>query len=255
MNKYFFIFLTIWQGAPASSYVPGHNLSHHKYLQTKRDITRTTKVQYKSQLLNLLAFFPSIVVSIQQNDMAYMGAQKKKGRSIYYWFIQEVSIFHVVLIGLFILDWQRAFMLYFLPGLLAKDWLLSLNILQHDGCDPKHKYNHSRNFCSNILNYFLFNNGFHTIHHMMPGVHWSLTREKHNNLVVPYIHPNLLEPSILGYIVKAHCMGRPRINYDGTPYTSPGINGEIGEDEPWHYETAALNAEGSVPLDAKVDTK
>ena len=38
----------------ATSYIPGHNLSHHKYLQTRKDIMRTSKMKYRWQSLNLL---------------------------------------------------------------------------------------------------------------------------------------------------------------------------------------------------------
>ena len=71
--------LTIWNGAPVTAYVPGHNLSHHKYLQTRRDIMRTNKVNFGSQALNIIAFFPSILGSIQSNDFKYMQAQRREG--------------------------------------------------------------------------------------------------------------------------------------------------------------------------------
>ena len=38
-----------------------------------------TLSRYDSQLLNLLLFFPSVLVSIQKNDNAYMKAQRAKG--------------------------------------------------------------------------------------------------------------------------------------------------------------------------------
>ena len=244
-NRLFYLMLTIWNGAPVTAYVPGHNLSHHKYLQTRRDIMRTNKVNFGSQALNIIAFFPSILGSIQSNDFKYMQAQRRKGRIIWDWYVQEQILFHAVLIALLIADWRKALLIYFLPCGLAKDMLVSLNILQHDGCDAKSKYNHSRNFTSDALNYLLFNNGYHTIHHMKPGVHWSLTKKQHDELVAPYIHPNLLKPSIVGYAIDAHFTGKPRVNYDGTAYTAPGLNAEAGDDEDWFYEQASINATSS----------
>lgn len=253
LNRFFFMVLTIWQGAAASSYVPGHNLSHHKYLQTRRDIMRTSKMKFGSQTLNLLLFFPSILGSIQKNDISYMSAQRRKGRAIWSWFLAETSAYHVLLVLLAIADWRKMLQLYFIPSLFAKDMLVSLNILQHDGCDPKHAYNHSRNFTDGLLNYLLFNNGYHTIHHMKPGVHWSVTKGQHDALVAPYCHPSLLQPSIWGYMFRAHFMGRPRVNYDGTPFDGIGINTEEGPDEPWFYEQASLNATSSNPDEQTAD--
>ena len=45
----------------------------------------------------------------------------------------------------------------------------------------------------------------------------------------------------------AWVLGRTRTNYDGSPYTNPGINTEDGDDEAWFYEQASLNADGSNP--------
>ena len=144
MNRLFFIALTLWQGAPATAYIPGHNLSHHKYLQTRKDIMRTSKMKYSSQLLNLLVFFPAILGSIQKNDWAYMNAQRRKKRAVYTWFITEFALHHAVLLALLLVNWRKCLWLWFLPGVLAKDMLVTLNMLQHDGCDPKSKVNHEQ---------------------------------------------------------------------------------------------------------------
>ena len=70
------------------------------------------------------------------------------------------------------------------------------------------------------MNYLLFNNGYHTIHHMKPGVHWSLTKKQHDELVAPYIHPNLFKPSIVGYAIDAHAW-TSRASTTTAPYTAP----------------------------------
>lgn len=46
------VILTLSYGHPSSSYVPGHNLSHHKYTQTTKDFMRTSKVKYRWNFLN-----------------------------------------------------------------------------------------------------------------------------------------------------------------------------------------------------------
>jgi fatty acid desaturase len=42
-NRLFQVALTLTYGHPVSAYVPGHNLSHHKYTQSRKDVMRTTK--------------------------------------------------------------------------------------------------------------------------------------------------------------------------------------------------------------------
>ena len=56
MNRIFQVVLTMTYGNPVSSFVPGHNLSHHKYTQTPRDRMRTDKMRFRWNLLNQLFF-------------------------------------------------------------------------------------------------------------------------------------------------------------------------------------------------------
>ena len=51
-------------------------------------------------------------------------------------------------------------------------------------------YNHSRNHIGRVLNWCLFNNGFHTAHHMRPGLHWSELPDFHREIAAN-IHPRL----------------------------------------------------------------
>ncbi len=63
----------------------------------------------------------------------------------------------------------------------------------------------SRNFVSPTLNILLFNNGYHTVHHWRPGVHWSLTPKLHAE-VAAKIHPELLVKSWLKYVGYTYFM-------------------------------------------------
>ena len=41
---------------PISEYIPGHNLSHHRFLQAREDVMRTSKVRLRWNFLNLVSF-------------------------------------------------------------------------------------------------------------------------------------------------------------------------------------------------------
>jgi len=49
-----------------------------------------------------------------------------------------------------------------------------------------------------VLNALLFNNGYHTVHHFKPGVHWSQLPALHKQYA-HHIDPSLLVPSWLRY--------------------------------------------------------
>ena len=151
--------MSLWFGHCASTYVPGHNLSHHRNLQTPSDIMRTTKMKFRWNFLNGLLFVPTILLTITDNDNAYFSAQKALKSPIYYQLRVE-SIFYVSSQLLLVYASPRVWLwACWLPHLVAKYGIISLNMLQHDGCDTESKYNHSRNFVSKTLNYLAFNNG------------------------------------------------------------------------------------------------
>ena len=81
-NKAFQVVLSLAYGHPVTSYVPGHNLSHHKYTQQRKDVMRTTKVRYSWHLLNGIVFFFKIGIDMIANDAGYFALQRKMNRPI-----------------------------------------------------------------------------------------------------------------------------------------------------------------------------
>ncbi|MCG3173976.1 MAG: hypothetical protein GMKNLPBB_02193 [Myxococcota bacterium] len=229
MNRAWQVILTQAYGHPVSAYVPGHNLSHHKHTQTRRDVMRTTKVRYKWHLLNGLLFFITVGGDIMKGDLRYFRAMVGKNRRWALQFAIEGGVFIGLSILLLVLDWKKWLFHWQLPHMFAAWGIVSMNMLQHDGCDETTPYNHSRNFVGKFVNWWFLNNGYHTIHHFEPGLHWSLLPAAHAERVAPHIHPNLDQPSLAGYIFKTFVWPGKRLRYDGTPLVLP----EEGPDESW----------------------
>lgn len=55
LNTLWNILLTHTYGHPVSTLIPGHNLSHHKYVQTPKDAFRTTRMRWR-YFISYLAF-------------------------------------------------------------------------------------------------------------------------------------------------------------------------------------------------------
>lgn len=231
-NRIFQVVLSCVYGHPVTSYVPGHNLSHHKYTQQRRDVMRTTKLRYSWHLLNGLMFFVKIGIDMIFNDAAYFKLQRKLGRPIVKQLEIEQYILWSITALLVIWDWQRWIVIAFLPHIYAKFCIVSLNLLQHDGCDPNSRVNFARNFTGEWLNYFCLNNGYHTIHHLHPGLHWTLLPARHQTDLVPTIHPALDQPYILTYIWRTFIWPGVRIDFEGNPWQPPPIE----QDEPWFQD-------------------
>ena len=202
-NEIYFILLSALSATPVSLYVPGHNMSHHKHLESEKDVMRTSKMKYKSECLNLLLFMPTILIDIQRNDLHYMMIQYRCGNSIFWRFVREIIIVHICIVGTLYMDYKKAILIYVGPTIIGKYMIITLNMLQHYGCDPNSKFNHSRNFTGNMLNYFYFNNGYHTVHHNNPGLHWSKTKARHDE-IKDCIRPDLNQECMLRYLFYAH---------------------------------------------------
>ncbi|MBK6574592.1 MAG: fatty acid desaturase [Sandaracinaceae bacterium] len=246
LNKIYQVVLTCTYGHPVSSLVPGHTLSHHKHTQSRKDVMRTTKAQFRWHLLNGLFFLFIVAPYTMKADAAYTKMMRTRHPRWFRQMVFELSVLWAVQIALFVVDWQKALVFWFIPHIYAQWGLVGMNMLQHDGTDPDHPYNHSRNFVGKAVNWWAYNNGFHDLHHMQPGLHWSVLPEKHAELVAPYIHPNLDQKSLLVYLFKTFGLNQ-RLDYLGNPIPLP----ESGPDEEWipdpRTTAADLGAEGIEP--------
>jgi fatty acid desaturase len=228
-NSLFQVALSLTYGHPVSMYVPGHNLSHHKYTQQARDRMRTDKLRFGWNLLNQV-FFSFIVGPIIFRDNArFAKAMRVKNPKWYRQFLVELVVYLAFLAVLAVLDWKKFIVFVMIPHQYAAWGIMGINFVQHDGCDGEHAYNHSRNFKGALLNWFTFNNGFHGMHHMRPGLHWSLLPEAHAKELAPFIHPNLDRQALLPYLFQAYVYPGRRTNYDGTDYVLPPAR----DDEDW----------------------
>jgi fatty acid desaturase len=229
LNRAFQVALTLTYGHPVSAYVPGHNLSHHKHTQTRRDIMRTTKARFRWNLLNGLFFMSRVGKDIFVADMRYFKAMYRRNPPWFRQMILEAVVFVGASGALLALDWKKFLLYVLVPHQYAAWGIITMNLLQHDGCDQDTEYNHSRNFVGKLVNWWTYNNGYHTIHHLEPGLHWSLLPAEHAKRVAPFIHPNLDQPSLLAYLWRTYGYPGKRVTYDGKPLILP----DEGPDEEW----------------------
>jgi fatty acid desaturase len=230
LNQLFQIVVTLTYGHPVSSFVPGHNLSHHRYTQTRKDYMRSSKVNFRWNLMNVLLFKPSVVGAVLRSDIAYTAKQYRKGSPFFKRVVSEFGTLLIVTAWLFWLCPRKAFVYWILPHVWAQYGIVTINFLQHDGCEPGNGINSARNFTGGLLNLLLFNNGFHTIHHMQPHLHWSILPAMHKKLVEPTIDPRLNEPNFLLYFMQTFIYPGKRLDFKGRPVV---ITPEMVQDIPW----------------------
>jgi fatty acid desaturase len=238
MNRLFQVWLTPTYGHPVSMFVPGHNLSHHKYLQTPRDRMRTDKMRFRWNLLNQLFFHVVVGTVITKDNFEYVRLMKDKRPNWYRQFRLEFAFYVFFLVGTFVafyltgglIDALWKWTLFvFLPHQYAAFGIMGINFVQHDGTDGDHPYNHSRNFTGKLVNWFTFNNGFHGIHHVHPGLHWSLAPGVHAKELAPFVDPRLDQKALFPFLWRQYIWPGVRMRFDGKPV----VLGPPREDEPW----------------------
>lgn len=243
-NKVIQVLLSFTYGHPVSAYVPGHNFSHHKYTQTDKDSIRTTKARFKWNLLNQLFFFYLMSGDILKSEVRFTKKMYKEKPRWFRQYLFETILLNGVKLALLIVDWQKFLLIVFIPHQYAAWGIVGTNFWQHEGCDENHPYNHSRNFTGKLLNWFAFNNGYHGIHHLRPGLHWSLLPKFHEKFIVPHIHPALNQKSLLKYLWVSCIWPGKRVDYLGNPVILPPSvpDRDWVEDVPISSNASALGA-------------
>jgi fatty acid desaturase len=225
LNSLFQVWVSLSYGFPISDYIPGHNLSHHRFLQAREDVMRTSKVRFRWNLLNMMAFPFAVTPSILRGNTRYA---KVKGSAAWRRQLRlETLVVWSVKVGLLVLDWRNALCFVLVPQLFANLGIVGINFLWHDGCDPDHPVNHSRNFTGGLLNYLALNNGYHGMHHEEPSLHWSLLPAAHARRIRPGLHPALEQRSLLGYAWRTFVYPGRRETFDGKPLTFRDIDTDL----------------------------
>jgi beta-carotene hydroxylase len=197
--------LTVFYGFPIFAWIPTHNKNHHRLNNREGDYTITYRFSEKNNLVTLLTY-PSISGFYQQKAIKlYLKEQYQKDRSRFYLCISQYLILALWLAATFILDWQKALLFVFIPQQVSLFSVLIFNYVQHVHANEESEYNHSRNF-TGLLNFFLFNNGYHTAHHDKAGIHWSKVPEEHRK-IEHLIDKSLNERSFWAYIFRSYFLG------------------------------------------------
>jgi fatty acid desaturase len=192
--------ISIYYGYPAIAWVPTHNQVHHKLNNREGDSSRSPKL-FRSNHLFALLVYPTLTGMAQSKEIfQFLGDLRRSNRRAFLAAASEFAVFGAFMAVIFLLDWRKALLFFLIPQQFALFTIQVFNYVQHVEADALSPFNHSRNFVSPVLNALLFNNGYHTVHHQKPGVHWSRTPELHA-AVAPNIHPALLVKSFWGYMI------------------------------------------------------
>ncbi len=233
--------LTVFFGFPAFAWIPTHNMNHHTLNNREDDYTKTYRFTEQNTLL-MLVLFPMISSYYQQGPIAkYLKNLWKTDRNKFYLSISQYGILIGYVVAALILDWKKALFFIIIPQQFGMFFVLVYNYVQHVHADEESAWDHSRNF-RGLLNFVLFNNGYHTVHHERSGIHWSKTPEEHKK-IVHLITPSLNERSFTWYMFRVYFLGAFNSRFRTTSFRLERIKRKA-----LALEQAASNEQAAVTL-------
>lgn len=204
MNVAFNLVASVARGHCVSDVYVAHNLNHHTAQGNEHDWIAPRIGGQGHPAVRLLRFIVRAARSMVRERNRLPG----RGRALLPEpFATSVAWEKRLLPGVIALlvwhDWRAVCLFAFLPWGVSLVWLVGVNYVQHEGCDPGTEFAQSRNFTGRWTNWLLFNNGYHTAHHAEPGLHWSETKALHTQLV-DRIPKNFNEPSAFRYMIRRY---------------------------------------------------
>jgi len=210
-NRAFEFVLGFCTGQSTAAIISVHNERHHSQTESEEDLVRSSVVNFRQNWLNLIVFPFAVVRLVHQTKSSDFSRWQKGKPELYRRLQQERAAVIVFFLALVVLNWQATLIYFGIPWLFGQWGIVTINLLQHQGCDHGSVYNHSRNITGGFINWLFLNNGFHTAHHLRPGLHWSRLPDLHR-YVEPEICSEFNHRSLLGCIwTQFFCMpGRPK---------------------------------------------
>jgi fatty acid desaturase len=208
--------ITVFYGFPVFAWIPTHNRNHHRYTDKPGDHTATWKLSPKNNLWTLLTY-PTMRGIWQQTPIReYLKQQWRNNRKRFWYSVSQYVVLAVWIGVALAIDWRKALLYVVIPQQVGLNMVLVFNYVQHVHADRDSEYDHSRNIVGWTLNALLFNNGYHTIHHLKPNLHWSELPAEHAK-IAHLIDPKLNEPSFWGMILKFYVLGAFSDRYRSQP--------------------------------------
>lgn len=177
LNRAYEVILFLQTGTPPYLITLHHNLGHHPhYLEPEQDTLRWQRSGGSPR---------SFVECLVKNFVGHLTWTIALGRrypKVYRRLKIMTAVSLMPLSALIYLDPVRAMIVFVGPMLLAILNVARLGYDQHAGLDLDDHFGASRNNESSLYNLVTFNSGYHTAHHVKPGLHWSRLPELHSQL-------------------------------------------------------------------------
>lgn len=171
-----------------------HVLNHHRFNDGPGDVTATTNMDKGLPAIWYWVRY-GVIVKLHTIKVLFfsgeLAARRTKTRNQ---FIFDLIVYAAIIGVVWYLTGYRFVLFYWVPFLITQvnagyfAWLSHAPARGFDD-DPSSSLNNA----GNILNILIFNQGYHSVHHRYPGIHWSQIPDKMDymrdvdpGVIVPY---------------------------------------------------------------------
>jgi fatty acid desaturase len=167
-----------WILCPLFGHAPEGYFSHHMGMHhienNMPDDTSSTMNYQRDSLKDFLAYFIKFMFRGVIDTIRYLFVRKRK--KLYQRLTIGEYVFIVFCIGMCFVNLKATLVVFVVPLVFARLVMMLGNWTQHsfvDAKDPGNLYTNSINCINTIYNKTCWNDGYHIIHHLRPGMHYT----------------------------------------------------------------------------------
>jgi fatty acid desaturase len=167
-----------WIICPLFGHAPEGYFSHHMGMHhienNMEDDTSSTMAYQRDSLKSFLAYFFTFLFVGVRNTILYLYDRKRK--KLYMRFTFGEYVFLAFCIVMCFVNLKATLLVFIVPLLFARLVMMLGNWTQHsfiDGTNPDNLYTSSINCINTKYNNICWNDGYHIIHHLRPGLHYT----------------------------------------------------------------------------------
>ncbi|MDQ6762304.1 MAG: fatty acid desaturase [Bacteroidota bacterium] len=178
-KKYHWIHTYItWVVCPFFGHSPEGYFSHHMGMHhienNMPDDTSSTMGYQRDSLKSFLLYFFNFLTLGVRNTFLYLYNRKRK--KLYIRFTMGEFLFYVFCISMCFVNLKVTLLIFIIPLFFCRLVSMLGNWTQHafvDANDPDNAYTNSVNCINTSYNKMCWNDGYHVIHHLRPGMHYT----------------------------------------------------------------------------------